>query len=95
MYGVGKGTSDEKLIVMEYFELGNLQSLLENTRKKEGQFSTIELSWMCTHVARGMEFLATRSPKPIVHNDLATRNVLVCFNDRKTESEYLLKITGS
>lgn len=72
---------------MEMMPLGSLDAFLEHN---EGAIDTKELQMMCVHIARGMSFLHS---KDILHNDLATRNVLLTKNDRENDGKYLLKVS--
>jgi len=76
------------LLIMEYVELGKLQSLLEKSRVNHRYATTLynnvnatsdhitsrDLVKFIYHVAKGMEYLSSQC---IVHRDLASRNILV------------------
>lgn len=76
------------LLVMEYVELGKLQSFLEksrvnhryatnlytNTHATSDHLTSRDLIKFIYHVAKGMEYI---SGQCIVHRDLASRNILV------------------
>uniref|UniRef100_A0A8C4QQZ2 receptor protein-tyrosine kinase n=1 Tax=Eptatretus burgeri TaxID=7764 RepID=A0A8C4QQZ2_EPTBU len=59
------------MIVTEYMENGSLDSFL---RKRDGQFTVIQLVGMLRGIAAGMTYL---SEMGFVHRDLAARNILV------------------
>lgn len=62
-------------MVTEYCALGNLYGFLNDP--------TVTLSWsqaldIALGVARGVEFLHTFRPNPVVHGGLSSRNIMVC-----------------
>jgi cytoplasmic tyrosine-protein kinase BMX len=61
---------------MEYVELGSLDHYLEENEKT---LIPNDLELMCLQVANGMEYLHSHN---ILHNDLATRNVLVSKDEK-------------
>ncbi len=72
--------------MMEYLSLGSLDKYLEDN---ENVIPEIDLSYLVVHVARGMAYLHDRE---ILHNDLATRNVLITKNDRTNDGALLGKV---
>ena len=67
--------------------MGSLDTFLE---ENEGEIGAYDLTMMCVHIARGMNYLHSKN---ILHNDLAVRNVLLTKNDREKDGKYLLKVS--
>jgi serine/threonine protein kinase len=86
LYGLFQENS-RLYVVMEMLSLGSLKDFLE---ENEGGIDPQELQMMCVHIARGMSYLHSQN---LLHNDLATRNVLLTNNDRDGDGKYLLKVS--
>jgi serine/threonine protein kinase len=72
LYSTGIANQIEQ--IMEYAANGNLRAHLKALARP--------LSWrvkrrLCIDVARGLEYLHTRTPQPVVHGDLKVRTLLV------------------
>lgn len=73
-------TAEPLCMVIEYMELGDMKSLLRESRPtmdSPGQISLDDRLRLAADVARGMHFLSATG---FVHRDLAARNVLVDGN---------------
>ncbi|VDP12584.1 unnamed protein product [Onchocerca flexuosa] len=77
--------------VMLTFELMDIGSLADFMKAHEYNISENEHVDFLTQIARGMAHLHSFNP-PIVHGDLAARNVLLCHHP-KDKTRYLLKIS--
>ncbi|KAL3990674.1 Protein tyrosine kinase family protein [Acanthocheilonema viteae] len=82
---------ETKEYAMLTFELMDIGSLADFIKAHEYNISANEHVDFLTQIARGMAHLHSLDP-PIVHGDLAARNVLICHHP-KDETRYLLKIS--
>uniref|UniRef100_A0A0R3S001 Protein kinase domain-containing protein n=1 Tax=Elaeophora elaphi TaxID=1147741 RepID=A0A0R3S001_9BILA len=83
--------NETKEYAMLTFELMDVGSLADFMKAHEYNISANEQIDFLTQIARGMAHLHSFDP-PIVHGDLAARNVLICHHP-KDETRYLLKIS--
>jgi serine/threonine protein kinase len=86
LYGL-YNDGEDLFVVMEYLPLGSAHTYLEQNSK---QIDTSDLIWMCLHISRGMSYLHS---KDILHNDLASRNVLLTKNEKENDGKYLAKVS--
>ena len=70
-------TKEPFMIVMEYFENGNLQDYLE---KKE--LKPAERIGIVVDILRGLTYLHSRHPEQVVHRDIKPENLLVSKSGR-------------
>ncbi|VDK63543.1 unnamed protein product [Onchocerca ochengi] len=82
---------ETKEYVMLTFELMDIGSLADFMKAHEYNISENEHVDFLMQIARGMAHLHSFNP-PIVHGDLAARNVLLCHHP-KDQTRYLLKIS--
>ncbi|CAG9535078.1 unnamed protein product [Cercopithifilaria johnstoni] len=82
---------ETKEYAMLTFELMDVGSLADFMKAHEYNISANEHVDFLSQIARGMAHLHSLDP-PIVHGDLAARNVLICHHP-KDETRYLLKIS--
>jgi serine/threonine protein kinase len=64
-------------ILLEIYNLGSLKSQLLNLKSKTQKINSSTLHKLVNDIASGMDYL---SKKNIIHNDLASRNVLLSSN---------------
>ncbi|KAK6112751.1 Protein tyrosine kinase family protein [Brugia pahangi] len=83
--------SETKEYAMLTFELVDIGSLADFMKEHEYNISANEHVDFLTQIARGMAHLHSFDP-PIVHGDLAARNVLI-HHHPKDETRYILKIS--
>ncbi|VDK70983.1 unnamed protein product [Litomosoides sigmodontis] len=83
--------TETKEYAMLTFELMDIGSLADFMKAHEYNISANEHVDFLTQIARGMAHLHSLDP-PVVHGDLAARNVLICHHP-KDETRYLLKIS--
>lgn len=68
-------------LIMELATHGTLQSFLES---RPDPLSPEMLLWLCVDVLEGLVYLHTKQPKPIIHRDLKSDNMLVFFDRSET-----------
>ncbi|EJW88242.1 TK protein kinase, partial [Wuchereria bancrofti] len=83
--------NETKEYAMLTFELVDIGSLADFMKEHEYNISANEHVDFLTQIARGMSHLHSLDP-PIVHGDLAARNVLI-HHHPKDETRYILKIS--
>nr|CDP95957.1 Bm6151, isoform c [Brugia malayi] len=83
--------NETKEYAMLTFELVDIGSLADFMKEHEYNISANEHVDFLTQIARGMAHLHSLDP-PIVHGDLAARNVLI-HHHPKDETRYILKIS--
>jgi serine/threonine-protein kinase TNNI3K len=87
LYGVAILTDNSYCMVMEYMSGGTLRSFIErfshaiNNDRRLGIVRRIAdgTSSMAPAYFLGMNYLHSWKPEPILHRDLSTLNILVCF----------------
>jgi len=70
-------TKEPFMIVMEYFENGNLQDYLEKRDMKPAERIGIVID-----ILRGLTYLHSRHPEQVVHRDIKPENLLVSKSGR-------------
>ncbi|KAL7732194.1 hypothetical protein ACLKA6_018435 [Drosophila palustris] len=78
LFDTRQSEDSKTLILMEFADCGSLYDRLH----KKGDYSDLAaFDWMA-QLARGLEYLHAMEPKPIIHRDIKTKNLLLTNNYR-------------
>lgn len=66
-------------LVMEFAECGSLYKVLHQLKPQVSYHSGHAISW-CLQCAKGVEYLHNMKPKPLIHRDLKSPNLLLVRN---------------
>ncbi|XP_051117244.1 integrin-linked protein kinase 1-like [Andrographis paniculata] len=78
----------EMILITEYLPKGNLDDILA----KKGRLEPLTCLRYALDIARGMNYLHKHKPRPIVHNNLTLRNLLLDEGDRLKIGEYWVQM---
>ncbi|XP_034482261.1 mitogen-activated protein kinase kinase kinase 7-like [Drosophila innubila] len=84
LYGTVEDKDSKFGIAMEFADCGTLYDYIHNKKgdQMRSEYSdSTALSWMC-QLAEGLEYLHAMKPKPIIHRDIKTKNLLLTDNYR-------------
>lgn len=86
LYGFYSGPRGEKLLVHPFYERGNLAQFIKDGKEECHKWSVI--CRISTGIAKGLDYLHTRFPKPIIHGNLKSKNILLGQNQQPFVSDF-------
>ncbi|GJS46404.1 putative kinase-like protein TMKL1 [Tanacetum coccineum] len=84
LYGFYYGPRGEKLLVHPYYQLGNLAQFIKDGKCHKWRV----ISRISTGIAKGLDYLHTGHPNPIIHGNLKSKNILMDQNDQPIISDF-------
>ncbi|KAI7740453.1 hypothetical protein M8C21_002261 [Ambrosia artemisiifolia] len=86
LYGFYYGPRDEKLLVYPYYEGGNLAHFIRDQQEECHKWTII--SRISMGIARGLDYLHTGLPKPLIHGNLKSKNIFLDQNQQPFISDF-------
>ncbi|XP_028400798.1 probable serine/threonine-protein kinase DDB_G0271682 [Dendronephthya gigantea] len=74
-------TGNNRLLIVTELMDTSLRSLLEEQTRKKSRFNYQQIKLISLDVARGLNYLHSKEPSPIIHRDVSSANVLLMIEN--------------